>query len=612
MALGNVHLTPQLIQAVRDTVDIVDVAGSLTRLEKRGNRYWGLCPFHKEKTPSFSLDPTRGLFYCFGCGAGGDAIRLHMQSSGDDFPAAIETLARANGIPLPATSHAARGGPDPEEILSAAADLFEAELGRSRKAIEYLAGRRIAEPVIKRFRLGYAPERFDFVTGTLRSRFRLQDLEAVGLVVSKDDKSRSWDRFRDRLMFPIFGPSGRIVGFGGRTLGSDPKAAKYLNTPETERFQKRNLLYGLHLARIAARERAALLLVEGYFDLLAAVASGVDWVAASMGTSLTADQARLAARYADLVIVGYDGDAAGEEAGRRALPILLAQGLAVRRLRLPPGADPDSFRLSDGEAALAARIDQAPDAVDLEIDRQPNAEAADPHTLARAAQRLRSLLMTIPDAVARYAYARRAAGRLGIPEELLWKPGAGEAAPTTGASSRPARSGATAPAASGVTSAGKSGPIARPTGPPRQVVSLEERVLQLLLSGEVSIPSVEELPPPEVFLDPVCGNIFRKVLAFHAEVGGVPDARVLLDALAESPDMLDRAARILLETPSCSEAAGELERSLRELTRRWQRDRLRKLALAMSDAQRRADFVRLDELLQEIQSVTRALHELEA
>src|SRR4029079_3249550 len=220
MALGNVHLTPQLIQAVRDTVDILEVAGSLTRLEKRGNRYWGLCPFHKEKTPSFSLDPTRGLFYCFGCGMGGDAIRLHMQSSGDDFPAAIEALARANGIPLPSTSHATRGGPDPEEILGAAADLFEAELGRSRKATQYLTERRIPEAVIKRFHLGYAPERFDFVTDGLRSRFRVQDLEAVGLVVSKEDKSRSWDRFRDRLMFPICGPSGRIVGFGGRTLGS--------------------------------------------------------------------------------------------------------------------------------------------------------------------------------------------------------------------------------------------------------------------------------------------------------------------------------------------------------------------------------------------------------
>jgi DNA primase len=613
MALGNVHLTPQLIQAVRDSVDILDVASSITRVEKRGNRYWGLCPFHKEKTPSFSLDPTRGLFYCFGCGVGGDAIRLHMQSSGDDFPAAIEALARAYGIPLPAASHAAHGGPDPEDVLGAAAQLYEAELARSRKATDYLAGRRIPEAVIKRFRLGYAPDRFDFLIGALRSRFRAQDLEAAGLLATKEDKSHTWDRFRDRLMFPVFGPSGRIVGFGGRTLGNDPRAAKYLNTPETDRFRKRNLLYGLHLARGAARERGALLLVEGYFDLLAAVVSGIEWVVASMGTALTADQARLAARYAEEVVVAYDGDEAGEEASRRALPILLAQGLRVRRLRLPAGADPDSFRLSDGEAALLARVEEAPDAVDLEIDRQPSADSADPHALGRAAQRMRQLLMTIPDAVARFAYARRAASRLGIPNELLWKAGVGTDGATTasraGAGSGPnaASAGARPAPAGGVGVA-----PARPTGPPRQVASLEERVLQLLLSGEVPIPPASRLPAPEVFLDPTCGNIFRKFLAIHAEVGGIPDARVLLDALVESPDALDRAARILLETPSCSEAVGELEYSLRELTRRWQRDRLRRLALDIGEAQRRGDLVRLDILIQEKNSLTRALHELEA
>ena len=319
MAFRNVNITPQLIQAVRDSVDILDVVSSVTRLEKRGQKYLGLCPFHKEKTPSFNVDSTKGLFYCFGCGVGGDAIRFHMMSSGDDFPAAIEELARANGIPLPSAVHAGRIGPDSEEILAAAAELYQEELARSRKATDYLAGRRISEAVIKRFRLGYAPDRFDFLEGALRSRFRAQDLEAAGLLATKDDKSRYWDRFRDRLMFPILGVSGRIVGFGGRSLGSDPAAPKYVNTPETERFQKRNLLYGLHHARSAVRERGALLLVEGYFDLLAAVVSGVEWVAASMGTALTVDQARLAARYAEEVVIGYDGDSAGEEACRRTL-----------------------------------------------------------------------------------------------------------------------------------------------------------------------------------------------------------------------------------------------------------------------------------------------------
>jgi DNA primase len=589
MALGNVHLTPQLIQAVRDGVDILDVASSLTRLEKRGNRWWGLCPFHKEKTPSFSLDPTRGLFYCFGCGAGGDAIRLHMQSSGDDFPAAIEALARANGIPLPAV-RSTRAGPEPEEILDAAAELYRAELPRSRKASSYLEGRRIPAEIVERYRLGYAPPSYDFVLGALRRRFRVADLEAAGLVASKEDGSHSWDRFRDRLMFPIFGVSGRIVGFGGRTLGDD--RAKYLNTPETERFQKRFLLYGLNHSRQAVRERGALLLVEGYFDLLAAVASGVDWVAASMGTALSAEQAKLAARFADEVVVGYDGDAAGEEAARRALPILLAHGLRVRRLRLPEGTDPDSFRLGQGEAALRARIEQAPDAVDLELDRHAGGDR-DPHALGRSAKAVRELLQNVPDAVVRFAYSRRAADRLGIPPELLLRPAPGDPAA------------AAPPAAPSV-------PQPASAGPKREVLSLEERVLQLLMSGDLPIPPLADLPPPEVFRDPLCGNIFEKFLASYAEVGGVPDARVVLDALAGSPQALDRAARILLETSSCSETAGELEYSLRQLTTRWQRERQRKLRLEIRDAQRRGDLARLEALIQENNSLTRALHELEA
>jgi DNA primase len=399
-------------------------------------------------------------------------------------------------------------------------------------------------------------------------------------------------------MFPIFGVSGRIVGFGGRTLGED--RAKYLNTPETERFQKRSLLYGLHHSRSAVRERGALLLVEGYFDLLAAVASGIDWVAASMGTALTADQARLAARYAEEVIIGYDGDAAGEEAGRRALPILLAQGLRVRRLRLPAGSDPDSFRLSDGEAALRARVEAATDAVDLEIDRHAGGDGVDPHALARSAKDLRELLSTLPDAVARFSYGRRAADRLGIPPELLWRTAAGEHGPGI---AQTARAGSAPRAA---------GPGPRPPrASSREVLSLEERVLQLLLSGEVAVPPLAQLPAPEVFLDPACGNIFRRFLALHTEVGRAPEARIVLDALAESGDLLDRAARILLETSSCSEAAAELEYSLRQLTTRWQRERQRKLRVEISDAQRRGDLARLEALIQENNSLTRALHELE-
>ena len=274
----------------------------------------------------------------------------------------------------------------------------------------------------KRFRLGYAPDRFDFLAGALRSRFRAQDLEAAGLLASKEDKSHSWDRFRDRLMFPIFGVSGRIVGFGGRTLGNDPRAAKYLNTPETERFQKRNLLYGLHLARGAVTRARGPAAGRG--------------VLRSPGRG--GERRRLGG--------GLDGDRAHRRSGATRRPLRRrgdrrpttatkpARKRAAARCRscwrrasrcagcgFRPAPIPDSLRLSEGEAALRARVEEAPDAVDLEIDRQPSADRADPHALARAAQRVRQLLTTIPDQVARFAYSRRAATRLGIPHELLWK-----------------------------------------------------------------------------------------------------------------------------------------------------------------------------------------------
>jgi DNA primase len=277
VALGNIDLNPQLIQAVRDAADIVAVASDYTRLTKAGRQYTGLCPIHKEKTPSFSVDPDKGLFYCFGCGAGGDAIRLHMLLSGDDFPAAIENLALRHGIPLPrrADRHRRReAGPDIEGALAAAAAFFQERLRREAAPRTYLERRRIPAEWVERFGLGYAPDAWESLLGALHPRLPLADLEAAGLIGRRSSDNKPYDRFRHRLMFPIHSPSGRLVGFGGRTLGDDK--AKYMNTAETERFHKSSLLYGLHVAKRAIRESGRALLVEGYFDVLGAVAAGIE------------------------------------------------------------------------------------------------------------------------------------------------------------------------------------------------------------------------------------------------------------------------------------------------------------------------------------------------
>jgi DNA primase len=587
VSLSNVHLTPQLVQAVRDAVDILDVAAAHTRLSKKGNRHVGLCPFHKEKTPSFSVDPSQGLYYCFGCGAGGDAIRLHMLTSGDDFPGAIESLARLYGIPLPSRSN--RWGPeepDLEAVLTAAEEAFREQLSSQPKPQRYLESRRIPPEVIERFRVGYAPPSFDFLRDRLSATFTTKEIEAAGLVSVKEEGGRrkAWDRFRDRLMFPIRNASGRLVGFGGRTLGDD--RAKYINTAETDRFRKRYLLYGLDQARRAIREEGSALLVEGYFDVLAAVASGIEWTVASMGTALSEDQTRLCSRYAEEVVLGYDGDRAGHEACRRALPQLLARGLGVRRMVMEEGADPDSVRMEAGEEEVRRRVGEARDFVESEIDRLLPTKEPDARARSAAAAAIRELLSPIEDGVLRYAYGERAADRLGIPLDLLWQ--RRERAPSH---PRPEPE--------------------QPAAPLREVTTLEERTLQLLLSGELELPAVEALPPQEVFLDAICGNIYGKFLGFYAEGGVPPQSGAILGQLTEQGEILDRVARILLEGPSCSGKFGELEESLRRLMRRWQQNRLKALAREINEAQRSGDGPRLEALIEEKSTLSRTLHEVD-
>ena len=595
MPLGNVSLTPQLVQAVRDAVDIVAIASDHTRLRKAGRRYQGLCPLHKEKTPSFSVDPVQGLFYCFGCGAGGDAIKLHMLATGDDFPAAIEALAQRYAIPLP--TRAVRAGAAPERdlegALAAAARFFADQLRKSATAQAYLSGRRVSPELVERFGLGYAPDGWQGLTNALAPRVALADLEAAGLV-GRSEEGRHYDRFRHRLMFPIHNPSGRLVGFGGRTLGDDK--AKYINTVETERFHKGHLLYGLFQARQEIREERRAVLVEGYFDVIATVASGRSGTVAGMGTALTQEQARLLARYADEVVVAYDGDPAGETAFERALPILLAEGLGVLRARFGEGHDPDSLRLASGEAAVAAAIDAAEDAVVLQLRRAIPAPMASARLKATQASAVVSLLEPIRDPLMRHEYARRAAEMLGVPEkEFLsrlkelkgWR---------------------------GVAEVAGAGPAGASAHGPRLVRSVEEEILAGLLqedegepSARPTLPPIGELPLPEVFLDPECRNIYRTCCTLYAEGGAqAVTARSVLAQVASQPATVERLAQLLAEGQA-EPGKARLSESLDKLIRRWRQTRLRELQSEIVEAQRRGDQARLASLVEERTSVSKSL-----
>ena len=559
MSLGNIQLTPQLVQAVRDAADIVSVASEHTRLRKAGRRYQGLCPIHKEKTPSFSVDPVQGLFYCFGCGAGGDAIKLHMLTSGDDFPAAIESLATRFGVPLP-TKVEKRTGRAPERdlegALQAAAEFFADQLRKSAFAQGYLEKRQIPSELIERFGLGYAPEGWRTLIQALHPRVPLADLEGAGLAVRPESGGEPYDRVRHRLMFPIHNPSGRIVGFGGRTLGDDK--AKYLNTNETDRFQKGLLLYGLHQAKKEIRESGRALLVEGYFDVIGSVACGLEGAVAGMGTALTPEQARLLSRYAEEVIVAYDGDNAGENAFRRALPLLLSEGIGVRRARFPGNHDPDSLRLEAGPEAVAKAVSAAEDAVILELDRLiPAGAAREPRAQAKAAAAAAELLRPIPDSILRYSYTRVAADRIGVPVEML---------------SRRARGGSDRPGSAPAEAASRAPQGAESA--PRLVRSLEEQILEELLQGEGPVPPVGELPPPEAFLDMECRNIYQTFCALYARAGSRPENGAVTAALGYEGDAVARLAMILIQGNTGSERVGQLEPSLDKIMRRWRKQRL--------------------------------------
>ncbi|HUF79089.1 MAG TPA: DNA primase [Thermoanaerobaculia bacterium] len=602
MTLGNVHLTPQLVQAVRDAVDIVDVVSDHTRLQKAGHRYRGLCPLHKEKTPSFSVDPTQGLYYCFGCGKGGDAIALHMELSGDDFPAAIEALARRYGVPLPSRSARTEGGrqrPELGPVLEAAAELFAEGLRQSDFARRYLAERKVPPELVHRYGLGYAPDGWQNLTEALRLDFGIERLEAAGLVGRSPKSGRHYDRFRHRLMFPIKNPAGRIVGFGGRTLGDDK--AKYVNTAETEEFHKGSLLYGFDVAKKAIREAGRALLVEGYFDVLGAAASGVEWAVAGMGTSLTGAQAKLLARYAEEVIVGYDGDDAGEGAFRRALPGLLGEGLAVRRARFGAGHDPDSLRLAAGPEEVRLAVETAADAVEEEIERLvPDEARRDPRLQARSAKEVVALLAPVPDAILRFAYARRAAERLDLPPGILSRRldrsrGGGEGAgpePDAGRGFRAGRGGAETgnPAAT-------AGVAALPAGDPA-VPSLEDEVLARLIEPGAEVPPADRLPTEEVFFDPVTRNIYRTLRALYQRDGGVPEARALVDALSGNAESVARLARYrnAVEYPANCRRRG-LGESIERLERRWSQERRRALSREIAEAKRAGDDGRARELV---------------
>ena len=342
------------IQTLLSRVDIVDVIDRSVPLKKAGANYQACCPFHSEKTPSFTVSPTKQFYHCFGCGAHGTAIGFLMEHDGKSFPEAVETLARDAGLTVPRVESAGERerrevSRDLNELLLDAAKFYRARLRESERAISYLKRRGLTGAIAAHFGIGYAPDGWQNLAA-LPGDYADPQLEAAGLVISGDSGKR-YDRFRDRIMFPIHDARGHVIGFGGRVL--DSGEPKYLNSPETPVFSKGRELYGLYLARNAIRAAGCVLVVEGYMDVVALAQHGVEYAVATLGTSTTAIHAQKLFRLADLVVYCFDGDAAGRKAAWRALETtlpVLTDGKEARFLFLPNGQDPDDYVRTHGKA----------------------------------------------------------------------------------------------------------------------------------------------------------------------------------------------------------------------------------------------------------------------
>jgi DNA primase len=579
--------SPALLDEIRASIDIVDLVGRFVNLRKAGANWKALCPFHAEKTPSFMVNPRKGIFHCFGCGAGGDAFGFLMKMDRLSFPEAVRALARQAGVALPEERRSAEdsGREEMLRIMDLAARFFAEQIERpgGQRAREYLDRRGIDPTVARRFGLGWAPEGWDSLLSLMRAeRVAPEALETVGLAIRRESGAGWYDRFRGRLMFPIRDLAGRVVAFGGRGLGDEQP--KYLNSPETPLYTKGNLLYAADLARAAIRDRNRALLVEGYVDCLMAHQHGFTETVAALGTAFTPAQLAVLRRYCDEVVTFFDADAAGQKAAERAAELLEPTGASawavnrsgtfegagfrIRVALLPAGYDPDTFLREHGAAAFADRIAGARSLLAYALDRaiaDPDG-ATGPRARANAFARVALMLARVTDAEEAAALGREAAARLGVDPTQLWL----EAQKLQAALRRPTPS-APAPTAAGAARA-------------------EDRALVRLLlhhpqAREELLPLIDE------------GEIADPLRAIVAALRARPDAPAesLMTDLADAGRSL--LAALLLEDDDCDRAeaaaaTADFRRRL-ELARRLRR--LRETSRSIAEAQARDTFP-VDEL----------------
>jgi DNA primase len=421
-------ISPSTLEQIRAASDIVDVIGGYVPLKRAGANFLALCPFHKERTPSFNVNPQKQIFHCFGCHKGGDVFTFVKEYENIDFPDAVRRLAERARIPI--ETDTAEGGSQTRHLKDRLLQIHEQITQRWQSALgsaegqvarDYLARRGVAAEAVELFRLGYAPDAWDDTVNWAKSKQHEMPLvEQAGLIVRKEGGDHFYDRFRGRLIFPICDEQGRVVGFSGRILSGDEKTAKYVNSPETAIFTKGKVMFGLDKSKRALLESHRAVICEGQLDLIACYMAGIRNVVAPQGTALTGDHARILKRYVDEVVLCFDSDNAGQNAAVRSLDVVLASGLAVRVATVPAPHDPDSFIKEFGGGAYARIIEEARDFFDYYLDRlcavnEPGSDRGR-RTIVQA---MAEAVHKAGSDVLRDTYAQKTALRLGVAADAV-------------------------------------------------------------------------------------------------------------------------------------------------------------------------------------------------
>jgi len=504
-----------VIDEIRDKCNIAEVVSQYIPLKRAGRNYRALCPFHKEKTPSFMVSPDKGIFHCFGCGAGGNVFNFIMKHEGLEFPQVVRMLAEKTKVKLPATSMFTKERKDTHDLFQineAACSWYQSNLKKQigRTALEYLKKRGYSAKTLLAFKLGFAPADNGLLNFMRAKGIAEGLLEKAGLIL-RNEKGPCYDRFKQRIIFPIFDARSRVLGFGGRVLGNS--LPKYMNSPETPIYNKGSHLYGLNFAKEEIKQQGFCIIVEGYIDLLSVYQSGIGNVVASLGTALTPQQIRLLKRYTHNVIVIFDADAAGKLASLRSLDLLIEEDVQVKVVSLPEGEDPDSFLSQAGKDKFWQKITDALDLFDYKLSLLTKDYDLDTvEGKVGIAHHMLPTIGRVQNAIRRGAYVKRLAEEFSRGERSLGEEWILEELKKVKKDFQ---------------HYAKDGFVQPKIGPSRPA---EEMLLKILLDDQESIGEVKRQLAPEDFQDLRIREAARLIFSLHAE-GEVPSAAKLITYL---------------------------------------------------------------------------------